>query len=174
MTVEAMASRHTGAEEQPRGRWAAYMASVGAVVYGLPHLWWGMGISATFPGDFQAATAAGDAGIGYWGFGVFSIIAAVGPLALVQRWGRIFPRWPVLIPSWTVSVALTFWGLGYFYMRYFLAVGRLQPTPRFAVQDADPQAVWGLLWYADFLMLGIALGVATWHYQRRTRTTRTP
>lgn len=155
---------------QRHGRWAAYVASAGAIGYGVPHLWWGLGVSAMFPGDFEAATAAGNAAIGYWGFGLFSIVAAAGPLALVQDWGRIFPRRLVLIPSWLVSVALTAWGLGYFYLRYFLAVGRVEPGRRFVSQDAHPQAAWGLLWYADFLIIGVALAIATLHYQRRTRT----
>ncbi|WP_447006958.1 hypothetical protein ACRAKI_11025 [Saccharothrix isguenensis] len=167
-------SEHTPADKptaaEPRGRWAAYTASTGAIVYGLPHLWWGMGVSATFPGDFEAATSSstGSAAIGYWGFGILSILAAAGPPALVQRWGRVFPRWLVLIPAWTVSAALALWGLGYFYLRYFLAVGRVESAGAFAAQDAHPQADWGLLWYADFLVTGIALGVATWHYQRRS------
>ncbi|NRQ38936.1 DUF3995 domain-containing protein [Nonomuraea sp. NN258] len=153
-----------------RGRWAAYVASAGAIVYGLPHLWWGMGVSAMFPGDFQAAGQAGNAAVGYWGFGVFSLVAAAGPLALVQKWGRIFPRWLVLIPAWLVSAALTLWGMAYFYLQYFLTVGRVESAAAFATKDAHPQAAWGLLWYAVFLVLGIALGLATWHYQRRTRT----
>lgn len=151
-----------------RGRWAAYVASGGAIVYGLPHLWWGMGIPAMFPGDFDAATAAGNATVGYWGFGILSVLAAAGPLALTQNWGRIFPRWLVLIPSWLVSAALTVWGLGYFYLQYFLAVGRVESAPRFAAQDAHPQATWGLLWYADFLIIGVALAIATTHYHRDT------
>lgn len=160
--------RH-GVRRTPSSRWAAYVASAGAVVYGLPHLWWGMGVSAMFPGDFQAATAAGNAAVGYWGFGLLSIAAATGPLVLVHRWGRFFPRRLVLISAWTVSAALTLWGLGYFYLQYFVAVGRLEPTARFAVQDAHPMAAWGLLWYADFLVTGICLGLAARHYQRGTR-----
>jgi hypothetical protein len=175
--VDGQASR-AGGESRGRdgvarhrtGGWAAYAASAGAVIYGLPHLWWGMGIPATFPGDFAAATAGGNAAVGYWGFGLLAIAAAAGPLALVQRWGRIFPRWMVLVSAWTVSAVLTLWGLGYFYLQYFVAVGRLEPTARFAAQDAHPMAAWGMLWYADFLLTGLALGVATRHYQRRTRT----
>lgn len=156
-----------------RGNWAAYVATGGAIVYGLPHLWWGMGIPAMFPGDFLAATAAGNAAIGYWGLGILSILASAGPLALVRNWGKIFPRWLVLISGRLVSAVLIFWGLGYFYMQYFLAVGRMASAPDFAAKDAHPQAAWGLLWYADFLIIGLALAIATTHYQRDTRTTTT-
>jgi hypothetical protein len=63
---------------------------------------------------------------------------------------------------------ITFWGLGYFYLQYVLAVGRVVPAPEFAAQDAHPAAIWGFYWYGVFLVWGISLGAAAW-WSRQTR-----
>lgn len=64
-------------------------------------------------------------------------------------------------------MGLTVWGLGYSYLRYFLAVGRVVPAPQSAVQDAHPAVVWGFYWYGRFLAWGLSAGAAAFYYQRR-------
>jgi hypothetical protein len=79
--------------------------------------------------------------LAFWGMGSLALLGVPFSLALVRPWGRVFPRWVLLVPAW---------GLGYFYLRYFLAVGRVVPAPQFATQDAHPAAL-GFYWYGLFL-----------------------
>jgi hypothetical protein len=150
-----------------RAAWAANVASAAAVLYGLPHLWWGLGVDFMFPGDMAKASESGNAVLGYWGLGFFSILAAAGPQALVRPWGRVFHRWLVIGAGWTVSVALVVWGLGLLYLKFFLAIGRVESAGQFVAQDSHPQSVWAWFWYPNFLVMGLALGAAIYYYQRR-------
>jgi hypothetical protein len=161
----------TGAVSNRRRRtaWSAYAACAAALGYALPHLWWGLGIPLAFPGDFSdTPTQPWMHALAFWGMGALAVFGASFALALVKPWGRNFPRRLLLVPAWVASVGLTLWGLGYFYLRYFLAVGRVVPAPEFAAQDAHPAAVWGFYWYAVFLVWGLSLGIAAWTTQTGT------
>jgi hypothetical protein len=146
------------------------VASAAALGYALPHLWWGLGLSWTYPSDFaeitdQSTTLA----LADWGIAIFvAIVGTLFPLALVQPWGRIFPRRLLLVPAWVASVVLVLWSVGYFYLRIYLATGRVVSAPEYAAGDAHPAAVWGFFWYGLFLVWGIALGATAW-WSRRTR-----
>jgi hypothetical protein len=143
-----------------------YIASAAAVGYGLPHIWWGFGVPWMFPGEF--ADRPSDLAvqlIAYWGFGGFSLLTALFGLALARHWGRGFPRWVLLIPAWAGAVVLTVWGLGFFYLQYFLVSGRVESAPAFTANDAHPAAVWGFYWYGVFVVWGISLGLAAVHYR---------
>jgi hypothetical protein len=59
--------------------------------------------------------------------------------------------------------------VGDFYLRYFLAVGRVVSAPEFATQDAHLAAGWGFYWYGLFLVWGGSLAAAAW-WSRRTRS----
>ncbi len=137
----------------------------------MPHLWWGLGIPWAFPGDFSDTPAQPWMhALAFWGMGALALFGAL--FALVRPWGRIFPRWILLVPAWGATVGLSLWGLGYFYLRYFLAAGRVVSAPEFAAQDAHPAAVWGFYWYGVFLVWGISLGAAALAYKRVTRPIR--
>lgn len=142
---------------------AGYAASIAAVLYALPHYWWGLGIGFAFPGEFQEApddfwTQA----IGYWGMGTIALVAAVFALAFARPWGLRLPKWLLVIPAAVGAVLLSLWGMIYFAMQYLLVVGRVQSAPMYAAQDASPMAAWGFLWYGIFLVWGISLGLAAY------------
>jgi hypothetical protein len=104
-----------------------------------------------------------------WGIGIFvAIVGTLFPLALVQPWGRMLPRRLLLVPAWVASVVLVLWSVGYFYLRIYLATGRVVSAPEYAAGDAHPAADWGFFWYGLFLVWGIALGATAW-WSRRTR-----
>ncbi|AUY50844.1 DUF3995 domain-containing protein [Streptomyces sp. CB01881] len=147
--------------------WAGYTAAVAALAYAAPHLWWGAGVAATFPGDFATAPHGTlEAAIGYWVMGAVAVFGAVLSLALVRPWGRRIPVRLIAVPAGIASIGMTLWGFTYFAMQYLLAAGRVVPAPAFAAQDAHPQSVWGLFWYALFLLWGITLGTASWQRLR--------
>ncbi|MFE0560341.1 DUF3995 domain-containing protein [Paenibacillus sp. NPDC058910] len=146
---------------------AGYTACIAAVLYGLPHYWWGLGIGFAFPGDFQEAPDEfWTHVIGYWGMGTLALLAAVFALAFARPWGLRLPKWLLIIPAAIGSVLLSLWGFTYFVMQYLLAVGRVQLAPMYATQDASPMAVWGYFWYALFLIWGISLGAAAYYAEK--------
>jgi hypothetical protein len=155
-----------------RKRIAGYIASVSAALYGLPHLWWGLGIPFLFPGDFQSAPKEFLTWlIGYCGLGGLALLASVFGLAFARPWGERLPQWLLIVPAWVASVGMTLWGLGFFYLVYFFAIGRLQSTPQFAAQDKYMLA--GYYWYTIFLIWGLSLGFAAFHAQKSLKTSST-
>ncbi|MFF3289456.1 DUF3995 domain-containing protein [Streptomyces sp. NPDC003023] len=146
-----------------RSRWAGYTAAAAALAYAAPHFWWGLGIGATFPGDFSTAPQGSlEAAIGYWVMGAVAVFGGVLSLALVHPWGRRLPARLIAIPTGIAAVGMTLWGFTYFAMQYLLAAERVVSSPEFAAKDAHPQSAWGLFWYALFLVWGITLAVASW------------
>ena len=102
-----------------------YVACISALLYAAPHLWWGIGISVAFPGDYKFPDSVWSVAIGFWTMGFLAILAAFFALSFIQPWGRRIPRSMLLILGWIASVGLTFWGLGFFYLRFFIEIGRL-------------------------------------------------
>ncbi len=148
-----------------------YLACVSALLYAAPHLWWGMGISAAFPGDYKSLPGnVLSIAIGFWTMGFLAILAAIFALSFIKPWGRIIPRSILLILGWIASVGLTFWGLGFFYLRFFIEIGRVTSSLQFTYQDSNIYPViWGYIWYSLFLVWGISLGITVLQYQRRSR-----
>lgn len=148
-------------KDRSRAKTAGYIAGMAALMYALPHFWWGLGIGLAFPGDFEEAPGEfWSVLIGYWGMGGFAVLGALFALAFAMRWGERLPRLLLLIPAWIASAGFTLWGFSYFVLQFQLAIGRVQSAPAFAVQDASPMAVWGYFWYGLFLVWGISLGAA--------------
>lgn len=150
-----------------RMKWAGYTACISALLYALPHFWWGLGVPLAFPGDFD--TAPNDfwaQAIGFWVMGGLSVFAAMFALAFSKSWGNRIPRWLLVVPAWIGSIGLSVWGFSYFVLQFQFAIGRVQSTPAFAAQDANPMAAWGYVWYGLFLVWGISLGIAA-HYARK-------
>ncbi|MEK4976932.1 MULTISPECIES: DUF3995 domain-containing protein [Bacillales] len=149
---------------ESRMKKAGVVACIAAVLYALPHYWWGLGFGFAFPGDFQETPDDfWSHAIGYWGMGTIAMLAAVFALAFARPWGRRLPKWMLVVPATAGSVLLSLWGFIYFALQYLLAVGRVQSAPMHAAQDASPMAAWGYFWYALFLVWGISLGIAAYH-----------
>lgn len=145
-------------------KWAGLAAFAAAMLYAIPHFWWGLGFSFAFPGDFsQRPDHIWAELIGNWGMGVASTLAALYALRFTRKQAP-GPLW--YIPAWVGSIGLSLWGFIFFIMQYLLAVGRVVSAPAFAEQDAHPMAVWSYFWYGLFLFWGIALGLAAYQAQR--------
>ncbi len=96
-----------------------------------------------------------------WITGALKVAGAVFSLALVQSWGRIFPRPLMLLAGWGGSVGLTLYGA--------LQVGSLALVAAGIVTPADPiewkPLLWRLfVWDLSFLVWGLLLLLATRHY----------
>jgi hypothetical protein len=57
-----------------------YLACISALLYAAPHLWWGMGISAAFPGDYKSFPE------NVWSMGFLAILAALFALSFIKPW----------------------------------------------------------------------------------------
>lgn len=99
-----------------------------------------------------------------WGVGFAKVLAGLLALALVMPWGRVFPRWMMLAAGWGGATVLTLYG-GVLVAVQALVVGAII-VPSGPV---DWNALrWHLfLWDPWFLLWGVLLGVAAWHYTRR-------
>lgn len=67
------------------------MACISALLYTAPHLWWGMGISVAFPGDYKSfPDNVWSIAIGFWTMGFLAILVALFALSFIQPWVEAF------------------------------------------------------------------------------------
>jgi hypothetical protein len=98
-----------------RTTWFAYAASIWAFVFAALSFYWAAGgmVGAETLGEGIARLAAArdnELIIVTWITGVLKVIAGLLALALVQRWGRVFPHWLLRLAAW--SAGLLFLGYG--------------------------------------------------------------
>jgi hypothetical protein len=162
-----------GAAPGPRARtaWAGYAACVLALGHAAVSFYWAAGGTAglsTVGGELEAMGRAGSPllSAAVWGVGAAKVLAGLLALALVRPWGRALPRWMMLAAGWGGAVLLALYGGVLVAVEALVVGGVIVPTGPvdwFALR-------WHLfLWDPWFLLWGVALGVATWHYTRETR-----
>jgi hypothetical protein len=100
------------------------------------------------------------------GAGVLKVAGGLLALALVRPWGRAVPRRLLLGVAWAASMVLTAYG------GLLVAVGALVLSG--VVRPAGPVDRTALRWHVLvwdlwFLVWGLLLGVAAWHYGRQPR-----
>lgn len=98
-----------------------------------------------------------------WGVGIAKVLAGLLALALVQPWGRAVPRWMMLAAGWGGATVLTLYGGVLVAVEALVVGGIIVPSG-----PVDWLALrWHLyLWDPWFLLWGVLLGVAAWHYIR--------
>ncbi len=149
------------------GRWATYVAAIVPLPYAAIRWAWALGVPLGISEEFLREGQE----IGMWWAGAalstVDLAGAILTLGLVQRWGKVFPRWMVglsgkrvppalaIVPASLVSVAVT--SAGFQLVRGFLADG----FPADGWATTAP----GLLWP----IWGVALGAATLAYYYRRR-----
>ena len=156
----------------PATAWAAYAACALALLYAVPSFYWGLGGTAgldTVGGAIEELArtrepASVALGIGA---GVLKIAGGLLALALVRPWGRAIPRRLLVGAAWAASMVLTAYG------GLLVAVGALVLTGLVSPSGpVDRTALrWHvLLWDLWFLLWGLVLGVAAWHFGRESRS----
>ncbi|MDP9487035.1 MAG: DUF3995 domain-containing protein [Actinomycetota bacterium] len=172
----------TGTTTTPRGaragspsRWTAYAACVLALLYALVSFYWAAGGTAglsTIGGELEEMARDRDPGLVAIVLVTAFLKVAYGLLALAlvrPSWGRALPRWALLWAAWAGAGLLSAYG-GLLVAAQALVVAGFVGV----AEPADRRALlWHLfVWDPWFLVMGLLLGVAVWHYQRGTRRRR--
>jgi hypothetical protein len=158
------------------GAWAGYAACALALLSAVSSFYWAFGGTAgldTVGGAIEDLARSHDArGLALAvGAGILKVAAGLLALALVRPWGRAAPRRLLLGVAWAGSTVLTAYG------GLLVAVGALVLSG--VINPAGPvdRTVlrWHvMLWDLWFLVWGLLLGVAAWHYGREARGRRAP
>jgi hypothetical protein len=151
---------------------AAYAACALALLYAVPSFYWALGGTAgldTVGGEIEQLGRSRDpAGVALGlGAGVLKVAGGLLALVLVRPWGRAIPRRLLLGAAWAASTVLTAYG------GLLVAVGALVLTGLVSPSGpVDRTALrWHvLLWDLWFLVWGLLLAVAAWHYGRESRS----
>lgn len=149
--------------------WAGYGACVWTVVFAAMSFYWAIGgttgLDTLSPTIQKLAVARDSQFIAItWITGVLKLCGGVFALALVQPWGRKFPRWLLLIATWGAAVVLLVHG-GDFMVRGVLWGTGLISVP----ETVDSTVILGytFLWGPWWLGGGSLFGVAAWNYTQR-------
>jgi hypothetical protein len=139
------------------GKWLGYAACALALPYPLLKVYWSLG-----------GTVANSAVTASEMFPVGEVIsfATAGALALglVQGWGRVLPRWMLVVGGWAATVPLVTMGAVAGFGSLAQGLGLIDGPVRFDNGTWIVSVVYG-----SWLLLGLALGSATLAYQRRMR-----
>ncbi|WP_197284872.1 DUF3995 domain-containing protein [Sciscionella sediminilitoris] len=146
--------------------WPAIAAFVVALLFALVSLYWTAGGELgldTVGGVIEQAVRTGDAGMTAVMVlvTVIKLVGAVFALALVQPWGRVFPRKLLLVLGWLGTAVLVLYGGFLTISEAVVAIGGAPGTETLAFR-------WHLyLWDPWFLVWGVALGLAMLRMHRR-------
>jgi hypothetical protein len=158
-------------------RVAAYSTFVWVVIFDAIHVYWELGGRFGF-GDQTDPLPNGDSAVQRivgWAVLVMFVLGTALPLALVERWGRRIPRWPMLTMAWLAAGLLTARAVAAFIddaMRTLFgsATGLTGLTYEQVLGTADPSA--HTLWSARaidvyFLVGGVLYATTAWFAKRR-------
>ncbi len=161
-------ARRGNVASKPRSKsaWAGYVACALALLHAAVSFYWASGGTAGLSilgGQLEAMGRAGSPTLTALVWGVGTLKAIAGLLALVMPWRRISPRWMVLAAGWGGATLLTLYGGVLVAVEALVVGGVIVPSG-----PVDWTALrWHLfLWDPWFLVWGVLLGVAAWHYTR--------
>jgi hypothetical protein len=147
---------------------AAYAACALALLNAVPSFYWALGGTAgldTVGGAIEELGRSRDpAGVALGiGAGLLKVAGALLALALVRPWGHAIPRRLLVGAAWAASVVLTVYGGLLVVVGAVVLTGLTSPSG-----PVDRTALrWHvLLWDLWFLVWGLVLGAAAWHYGR--------
>jgi hypothetical protein len=160
-----------------RSTWATYAASVWAFLFAVPSFYWAAGGT----GGLDSIVSPDLVRLAHdrvpwfvavlWITGAMKAFAGLIALALVRRWGRIFPGWMLLILAWGAGTLLAWHGA------LFVGTGSLM-LGGFISGPANP-GLWAVvrwytfLWGPWFVFGGVLFMAAGWSFLRGLPDQRT-
>jgi hypothetical protein len=157
-------------------RIAAYATFAWVVVFDAFHVYWELGGRFGFGDQTDPLPGGQSPAQKIFGAVVLAlfVVGTALPLALVQRWGRRFPRWPLVTMAWIAAGLLTVRAVAAFIddaMRTWFgsATGLSGLTYEQLLGTADPSAY--TLWSARaidvyFFLGGVLYATTAWFAQR--------
>jgi hypothetical protein len=151
--------------------WFGYAASAWAFLFAAVSVYWAAGGTAGIETQSASIQELGEQRDPWfvavlWGTGILKAAGGLLGLALVQPWGRLFPRRFLLIAAWGAGLGMAIYGGLGILVDAFRIVGVI-PIP----EAADLATVlWHiLLWDPWWLLGGILFVAAARHSQRPAR-----
>ena len=160
-----------------RSMWVAYAASVWAFLFALPSFYWAAGGT----GGLDSIVSPDLVRLAHhrvpwfvavlWITGAMKAFAGLIALAMVRRWGRIFPGWMLLILAWGAGTLLAWHGA------LFVGAGSLM-LGGFVSGPPNP-GLWAVvrwytfLWGPWFVFGGVLFMAAGWSFLRGLPDRRT-
>ncbi|PLW74763.1 DUF3995 domain-containing protein [Streptomyces sp. SCUT-3] len=158
----------TGSGRTGSTAWTGWAAAVVAVAFALVSFYWAAGgtlLLDTLGGTLEEMARERDGGLiaVVWITGAAKAAGGVFALALVQRWGRVFPRLLMVLAGWGGSAVLIAYGGVLVAVQALVALGVVTPD---SPPDWKP-LLWHLfVWDMSFLVWGVFTAMATRHYVR--------
>jgi hypothetical protein len=153
---------------RPTTPWAGYAACAWALIFAAMSFYWAaggdLGIETQAPSIRESAEARAPWFVALlWATGAAKVVGGLLALALVRPWGRLVPRWMLLVAGWGVGIGMTLYG-GLGLIVDGLRAGGL-------LDRSDAAAVWWhlLLWDPWWWLGGLLLMAAAWQAQRGAR-----
>jgi hypothetical protein len=101
-----------------------------------------------------------------WGIGALKVLGGLLALALVRPWGRVLPRWMLLIAAWGSGTLMVLYGGASWVQEGLMVTGVI----RIPAGLGHTAALWHtLLWDPWWLLGGILFVMAAWAYSRSGR-----
>jgi len=152
------------------GRWSGFAAAGVAFAFAAVNLYWALGgrsLLDTLGGEIERRALAGDDLLlaANAAAAVLKLLGGVLALALVQPWGERLPRRPLQLAAWGGTAVLVTYGVLQTLGVGLVALDLVEPA-----DPVEPRALrWRLLlWEPWFLVWGVLLGAAAWHFRVRT------
>lgn len=143
---------------------AAWFAIVLAVIYAIPHIWWGMGIDWLAPAGMSS-----DEGLGshpaitffaFYGMGALAIFSAVLTRDTIRPGHSRFPDWFLALHGWGIGILLLIRG-GIGLTETSLVLRGVRDCPLAGCGTSEPGrdsiGMTGLFWEPLFVTWGVAL-----------------
>jgi len=160
----------TGDAVRP-GRWTGFAAATVAFAFAAVSLYWALGGRAlldTLGGEIERRARAGDDVllVANAAGAVLKMLGGMLALALVLPWGERLPRRPLQALAWTGAAVLTVYGVLQTVAIVLVALGRFELDEPLGTRALR----WRMfLWEPWFLVWGMLLGAAAWHFGARVR-----
>lgn len=164
------------AQDTRRLRKIGYVTAGLAVLYAIPHIWWGLGSDWLAPGDMSSDSGLGSSSllrfIAFYGMGALAILSAVMTFDMMRPSRRWFPTWFLALHGWAIGVLLVIrGGIGLTESTLILAGAR--DCPFVGCQGEPPGrsqvGMTGFFWEPLFVVWGVALLLTTWLWTRTRR-----
>jgi hypothetical protein len=147
--------------------WVGYAACAWAIVFAAMSFYWAAGGTIgihTIAAQIEEISLVNNADV-VFATGVLKVLLALLALALIQPWGRRFPRWLLLLAGWGAGIVLLVYS-GANLVDHGLMVTGVIDTPDVLGRRA---ARWHLFFWDPWWMLGgILVTLTTWRSQRRS------